>query len=428
MSAQSTAHADPFTVLQAPGGAEVHLLRTRKYKSAILSWVLECPLDAQRASRALLPDLLTRGTARYPGLADLNARCEELYAADLSAGVSSHGSLQLLRFRVDVLADRFAEGRPLLQEAGALLVDVLHRPLVEDGRFRADYFEQERENLLHSIAALGDDKGHHAYRRLMETMHAGTPYALHPWGTTDDAAALTEEVVREAWADVVGRAPARLFVVGDVTEEAALAVAVALQREGRCRPPSRSLPVIEGAAPALRREEERQPLAQSKLAIGFRLGAPWRDTAAASLATVVLGGDAHSRLFKRVREAESLAYGCGASFLPDSGTVVVQAGIDGDAAARVEELVLEEVRRLANEGVSEEELSLSRRAQRRRLDHLQDEPSALCGFRLNGLLSGRPHVLQEARQRVEAVTPDQIADVAAALELDTVFLLKGTAS
>jgi len=152
LSAQSTAHADPFTVLQAPGGAEVHLLRTRKYKSAILSWVLECPLDAQRASRALLPDLLTRGTARYPGLADLNARCEELYAADLSAGVSSHGSLQLLRFRVDVLADRFAEGRPLLQEAGALLVDVLHRPLVEDGRFRADYFEQERENLLHSIA------------------------------------------------------------------------------------------------------------------------------------------------------------------------------------------------------------------------------------------------------------------------------------
>ena len=76
-------------------------------------------------------------------------------------------------------------------------------------------------------------------------------------------------------------------------------------------------------------------------------------------------------------------------------------------------------------GVGEGELALSRRAQLRRLDNLKDAPRAACAFRLGALMSGRPHVLEEARARVLAVTPDQVAAVAAGCMADTVFLLEG---
>ena len=416
---------DPFEVIAAPGGVELHLQRTDKYKSVLLLWVVEAPLDERRAARALLPDLLTRGTARSPGLAAMAARCEELYAMDLLAEVSAHGRLQLLRFGFEAVADRYSGGRPLFMEAAELLAEVLHEPPLPGGRLRADFLEQERTNLVHAIAAMADDKALYSYRRLVETMHAGTPFALHPWGTVEQAAALDEPAVRAAWDEVRDELPVRLMIVGDVSREQALDACARLLAGTRHAPhaPAQLAPALPERP--LRHVREVQPLAQSKLVMGFRVQPELLPGAAAPLFGLVFGGDSHSRLFKRVREAESLAYGCSAGVSIESATAVVQAGVDAVNAPRTQELVLDELRRLAEHGVREDELALSRRAQLRRLDNLKDSPRAACAFRLGALMSGRPHVLEEARERVQRVTPEQVAAVAAGCEADTVFLLEG---
>jgi predicted Zn-dependent peptidase len=427
MTVPATAHADPFEVSTTDGGPEIHLLRTDKYKTLTLAWVLECPLDGSRGARALVTDLLTRGTASYPDLSQLAARCEELYAAEISSSASASGDRQLLRFGLEVVSDRFTS-EPILDVAVGLLEESLHRPPLEDGRFRADHFAQERTNLVNAIEGLADDKGLYAYRRLMEVMHAGRPYALHPWGTADEARALTEEIVRGAWSDAIGLAPARLFIVGDVDLEAAQKMAERLGA-GRTRAaPSRKRPVQVAEPRETQRVRETEPLSQSKLVMGYRMPEPWLSTAAATLFGVVFGGGAHSRLFKRVREAEGLAYSCGSSVLVDSGTLTVQAGVDGKVAGRVEELVGEELSRLAEDGLPEDELEISRRAQLRRLENLGDDPGSVCGFRLAALLSGRRFVVAEAMDTVRAVTRDDIVAVAGAVSLDSVFLLEGRGS
>src|SRR6185436_9938335 len=79
---QALSSADPFQVLGAPGGVEIHLLATSRFRTTVVQWIAEAPLDGARAARALLPDLLTRGTRRSPGLAAMAARCEELFAAE----------------------------------------------------------------------------------------------------------------------------------------------------------------------------------------------------------------------------------------------------------------------------------------------------------------------------------------------------------
>ena len=155
MTVPSTAHADPFEVSTTAGGPEIHLLRTDKYKTLTLAWVLECPLDGSRGARALVTDLLTRGTASYPDLSQLAARCEELYAAEISSSASASGDRQLLRFGLEVVSDRFTS-EPILDVAVGLLEESLHRPPLEDGRFRADHFAQERTNLVNAIESLAE--------------------------------------------------------------------------------------------------------------------------------------------------------------------------------------------------------------------------------------------------------------------------------
>jgi len=417
--------ADPFEVLQGDRGVSVHLLRTDKYKTVLLRWVVEAPLDGDRAARAILPDLLTRATASCPGLAQMAARCEELYNTDLVASVTAHGPLQLLRFGFDTIADRHAKGRALFEEAVQLLAEVLQQPALVDGAFRGEHLEQERANLVHAIEGLTDDKHLYAYRRMIEAMQADTPRALHSWGAAEQVGALDEPAVHREWMRLVTRAPARLLVVGDVTPEQAVAAADTLAGAEHHDAPTAPLAPPDLPTRASKELVETERLAQSKLAMGFRMRPDQSLTPAASLFGTVFGGDSHSRLFKRVREAESLAYGCSASVSGQNATLVVQAGVDADAAPRVRDLVEEELHRLASDGVSAEELELSRRAQERRLTDLLDAPRGVCAFRHGALLDGRSHEVGQALAELRAVKPEEVGAVAAGCELDTVFLLEG---
>jgi predicted Zn-dependent peptidase len=421
-----TAVADPFVSLAGPPGVSVHLHRTTAFKTVLLQVLYEAPLDEGSSARALLADLLTRATRRHPSLAALAARCEELYGAEIFSHASAFGDRQIVRFGLEVVGDRWT-GQPLFRQAVELLADVLHDPPLLQGRFRPDHLEQEKVHLVHAIEGLSDDKNLLAYRRMIEAMHAGTPFARHAWGSLAEAHALDEPGVRAAWERLARRAPLRVFVVGDVSEEQALAAAERLSGGPREAPPG---PIRPPAAPARPVQElsEVQDLAQSKLAIGYRIARERLPGSAAPLLGLVLGGDTFSRLFKRVREAEGLAYGCSAAVGVENATLTVQAGIDADKAARVRELVGEELASLARDGVREEELRLARRAFLRRLADLRDSPGALCAFRHAALLAGRPHELAEVEAAVRRATAEEVAAVAASARLDTVFLLAGRAA
>jgi len=424
---QALSSADPFQVLGAPGGVEIHLLATSRFRTTVVQWIAEAPLDGARAARALLPDLLTRGTRRSPGLAAMAARCEELFAAELSSQVSGHGRRQLLRFGFEIVGDRHAGGRPLFSEGVELLSEVLHDPPLVEGRFRPDHVEQERANLVRAIEGLADDKATYAYRQMIEALHAGTPYALHSWGSVDAARALTEADARAAWRTLRAEAPVRMLVVGEVSPEAAQSAAEALVAGSTHRAPGTALAPPPDPGRPVQRLCEVQRLSQSKLVLGFRLRPETLSGAAAPLFALALGGDSHSRLFKRVREKESLAYGCSAWVGLPSATLTVQAGIDAAAAERVERIVLEEIARLARGDLADAELGLSRRAYQRQLRNLEDHPRAHCAFRLDALLDGRTPVVREALEQAARVTPADVAEVAAGCRLDTVFLLEGRA-
>jgi predicted Zn-dependent peptidase len=428
LNSSSTAADQSFTVLQGPGGVQIHLASTDKYRSVSLHWVVESPAGAPRAAWAVLPDLLTRGTESCPQLAQLAARCEELYCTDLLASVTAHGPTQMLKLGIETVADSQVGGRALFSETVELLAECLHRPALVDGCFRPDHLAQEQLNLVRAIESLTDDKGLLAYRRMVEAMHAGSELARHSWGTAAEARALDEPQVHAVWDEMRVRAPARLLIIGDVDEAAALDAAERLAAGAEHGEPGTVQPPADPGPRELKQLSDVEDLAQSKLVMGFRLPPEILPGPAPSLFATAFGGGSHSRLFKRVREAEGLAYSCGASVLVNSGTLVVQAGVDADALERVRVAVGEELQRLADDGIDEDEFELSRRAQLRRLRQLADAPRDLLAFRLQGLTSGRVFDLEPAIESTQNCSPDDIVAVARAAVLDTVYALEGRPS
>jgi len=132
----------------------------------------------------------------------------------------------------------------------------------------------------------------------------------------------------------------------------------------------------------------------------------------------VLGGSMSSRLFQNVREKRGLVYtiSSGVTAYSDTGLVTVYAGTRAESAREVVRLTLEEIRRLRDERLGEEEL-------RRAKDHVKGGlvlSLESSGARMNHLARqelyyGRQIPLDQILASIEAVSADDVRRVASVL-------------
>jgi predicted Zn-dependent peptidase len=168
------------------------------------------------------------------------------------------------------------------------------------------------------------------------------------------------------------------------------------------------------AAPIL--IEQKQELEQAHLVIA----APWPDAKdddryAASLLASVVGGGTSSRLWQTVREERGLAYsvGAGGSAFSDVGIFTIYAGTSPEHLDEVLDLSLEEMRRVVNESVPEEELKLAKdQALSSILLGLESSSARVSALSRQEIIHGRRISPAESIEKLEAVTPEDMQRVA----------------
>jgi predicted Zn-dependent peptidase len=138
------------------------------------------------------------------------------------------------------------------------------------------------------------------------------------------------------------------------------------------------------------------------------------DYYALALAIQSLGGSSNSRLFQEVREKRGLAYAVQARFdgLEKSGMVRVYAGTTAERAHESVEVIIHELQRLTEEGITSDELELSKTRLKSQMIMRSESTSArmLSNIR-NWWFEGRLRTLQEVKERIDSVTLEQVRGV-----------------
>ena len=172
-------------------------LPARKFKTSRLTVNLITGLDRAAASaNALLPAVLSRGTARCPDMESLSAAMDTLYGTTVDSIVRKKGERQCIGFAASFIDDAFTpHGEKLLEPVAQLTGEMLLDPVTRDGRFLTEYVDSEKANLIDSIRALRNDKRDWADIRLMQEMCAAEPYSVLRLGDEASAAALDAETL-----------------------------------------------------------------------------------------------------------------------------------------------------------------------------------------------------------------------------------------
>lgn len=129
----------------------------------------------------------------------------------------------------------------------------------------------------------------------------------------------------------------------------------------------------------------------------------------------VLGGGMSSRLFQNIREKRGLAYAVfsGLSTFRDVGCLSVYAGTAAANTRQVIELTLEEFHRLKSELLGEEDLQRAKDYLKGSLLlSLESTSSRMSNLARQEMVFGRHISLDEIAAGIDAVTADQVRDVA----------------
>ncbi len=397
-------------------------VQTSRFKTACFSLSFLRPLRQEEAGmNALLPSVLLRGSESAPSIRAIADRLDALCGASVGSLVRKKGEIQLTGLFADGLEDRYA-GEPVFSRLLELTAELLLRPRTQGGVFVPQIVMQERQKLLDTIESTLDDKAEYCQTQLLRQMCRGEAYAVGRLGEAGSLAAVDEAALWAHYQKVLASSRAELFYLGSKPAQEVAALLRPLLKDlprGACVPVS----TAPGPQPkALRRTRERLPLAQGRIALGFRTGITLHDGRypAMLLCNAILGGGEQNRLYTVIRGEQSLCYEAGSWYDGHKGILCAEAGCDFADLPAVEAAILQQVGALAAGDFSQQELDTARAGLLSDLRAMHDSPG-----RLDEFLTGRaaenlpqdPDALAAALRRVTKEDVRQAAVGTLAAEL-----------
>ncbi len=134
----------------------------------------------------------------------------------------------------------------------------------------------------------------------------------------------------------------------------------------------------------------------------------------AGLLAAILGYGMSSRLFLNIREKRGLAYAISAYFhaFEDNGSVSIYAGVNSEKAKEALGAIKDALSLICQELVGEKELQQTKNQIIGSYDLASDEPLSLVSWYGSRMLLGAIETYEEAKAAVQAVTAEQIRDLA----------------
>lgn len=340
------------------------------------------------------------------GAGDLDAQAFAIARDDLAAS-----------FRFGASRDAFSVSARFLTENRDEAIALLKLALTEP-RFDQAAIDRVRDQVLSGIRSDLTDPNFIAGQRLNALTYGDHPYATSPDGTLDSVAALTRDDIVQAFRDVVVKDRVFVGAAGDINAADLGALLDTLLGDL----PTGGAPLPEAAELQLTGGLTVEALeVPQSVALFAHDGIPTEDPdffAAFVLNEVFGGSGLQSRLGIEVREERGLTYGIGSYLMnrDHASLVIGQFASANDRVSAAIDVVKDEWRRVAEDGITAEELDAAKTYLTGAYPLRFDSNAALAGILVGMQRQGRPIDYVDTRNsKVEAVTLEDVKRVAARL-------------
>lgn len=411
-------------------GIKLHLIQTEKFKTNLIAIFLSLPITRENVTKnSLVTAVLRRGSKNMPTLAQINQELEEMYGASFDNGLDKTGDNHILKFYLESINDNFIPQKDenMLKKSIEKLLEIAFNPLIENGKFKEEYVNQEKENIKRIIEGKSDNKARYAFDRCIEEMYKDKPYGLYKYGYIEDLDSIDAQNLYEYYQKMISECKIDIFVSGNIDEDTSKLVE---EDENIKKLQERNPKYIIDKLEEKPKEQEKEVIeemdvTQGKIVIGLDVNLENEDQKYDTLLyNAILGGTANSKMFQEVREKASLAYSAGSSYVRYKSNIFIKCGIEIKNYEKAMKIIRKQLEDMKSGNFTEDDISNAKKGIISSIKSIDDEQDTEITYFFGQELTNNKISLDEYISKIEKITKEDIIKIANSITINTIYFLR----
>jgi predicted Zn-dependent peptidase len=404
---------------------DLKIIPTTKFKTLVLNIGFKGPYKQKDITGLyLLSKIMADSSKKYPK-AELLARQQDyLYGTAIQVSSQLVGELSLFSLTVSILDPKLISSKfKLLEKAIDLIVELIYRPNVVNGLFDQQLFETTKSNHMYRLKSLDNDKESVAAIRMKELVDDNHPYQQLSLGNLKDLSAITNQDLIKLYKELLDR-EIEIYVLGDVL---AKNIVTTIEKKFKAKAVNKKIKtIIPLKQTKVKKVIETRKFNQSHLSylltVNTLVGD--KDYYPMIMFNAIFGRTPLSKLFRVVREKNSLCYSISSSYQVNYGFINVGAGIDAKNYKKADSLIRQQLTLMKQGSFTQEDINMNRNMLVTMIEHTYDQPVGLVNQLVTSDLIKADTIKQDYIDNLNKVTKAQIIKAAKKVEVKIEYLLK----
>lgn len=419
-----------YNEIDIKNGIKLHTIKTEKFKTNLIAVMLTTKLDRKNVTKnALIPAVLRRGTKFMQTQEDINKKMEDMYGASFDCGLDKTGDNQILKFYMETVNNEFLpqDAENMIKSSIEKTFEIIFNPYLENGVFKTEYVEQEKENIKQIIDGKIDSKARYALDRCIEEMYKNEPFGLYKFGYVEDLKDINEKNLYEYYLELIKTCKIDIYISGIVDENIQNIIKQNenIEKLEERKPDFKEFELVKKENGEAKEIQESMEVTQGKLIIGLNVNILDKDARyKIMIYNSLLGGSANSKLFQNVREKASLAYTASSSYYRFKNNIFINCGIDIPNYQKALEIIKKQIEDMKNGDFTDEEIENAKNGIIASIKTIDDEQDTEITYYFGQELSGTKTSLEEYVKNIQKVSKSDVLEVAKQISINTIYFLK----
>lgn len=409
------------------GSYNLHMLKTDRFKTITIDLIFRKKIKKEDITKTnFLADILTFSSKNYKTRREMSIKQQDLYACEVDFSCYRLGNYYNTDISLLCLNEKYTE-KDMLKETINYLSDIIFNPNVINNKFDSTSFEIIKNNTIKQIQSIKEDTRKYSLVKMLEKMGPKEKYSLHGFGYLEDLEKITEENLYEYYQDFIRTSGLDIFIIGDIDFEEVEKIFRNNFKFDIYHKKDNDFVIVHDQIRKLPKTiVEEYPSSQAKLSIGCKLKdlTEFERNYALTIYNMILGGSSESKLFRNVREKNSLCYYISSNSNKIDNLLFITSGIAKSNMKKVVSLVKQQLKDMKKGKITDEEIEKAKVKYISLVEEMYDYPSQIISYYYASeiLKSDLP---EERKKMVEKVTKEDIISVANKVYIDTIYLLGG---
>ena len=406
----------------------LHIIKTKKFKTVTIQLGFKRKFKKEDITyRNMIVNMLCESSKDYPTKRLMTIKTEELYDLYYKGMNYISGCYNVMNFCITFLNEKYTE-KGMLEESIKFLSDLIFKPNIDNEEFNKDNYNLAYNILKNNIISQKENPDYYSRIRMLECMEPNSYLSFRSCGYLEDLEKIDSKKLYDYYQSILNNDILDIFVIGDVDEkEIEKTIEENFLKIKTLKKPSESHFIQPKKCRFLPKKIiEKQKINQSKLSLGYKIDkmTEFEYRYVLNVYSYILGGGPDSKLFKTVREKNSLCYYISSTGVALNSILTIQAGINKNDFNKALSLIKKEVLNMKKGNFDESDIDKAKITYENTIKEFEDSPSSLLSLYAGIEYLGGEDI-KTRLDKINKVTREDVIKLASKIHLDTVYLLEG---